>query len=295
MFCFHPAGGIAWCFSGLMKHVHDVPIYGVQARNLARRVAPADTLEEMAAEYIAEMRKARPHGPYALLGWSFGGVIAHHVAVALQEQGEKVELVVMLDSYPSGVWDRLPSEEDALRALLYMVGHDMGADGGEPVTRERVMEILRAEGSALANLKDFTPAAMIDNFAVSARLEKDAAFGRYDGDLLFFTAALDPAALGPGATPPTYRLWEPYVGGAVDNHDLDCAHKDMTQPGPIAEIGAIVGARLRGAAAPPAAAPPAAAPRAATGPRAAGSSADGPRAAGPPGGVPHAAGPEGRR
>ncbi|MDL4770581.1 amino acid adenylation domain-containing protein [Actinomadura xylanilytica] len=244
LFCFHPAGGIAWCFSGLMKHVHDVPIYGVQARNLSRRTAPAQTLEEMTAEYVAEMRKVRPHGPYALLGWSFGGVIAHHVAVALQDAGEEVELVVMLDSYPSGVWDTHPSEEDALRALLYMVGHDLAA-ADRPVDRERVMAILRAEGSALANLRDFTPAAMIDNFAVSARLEKDAAFGRFDGDLLFFTAALDPAALGPGATAPTHHLWEPHVGGAIDNHDLDCAHRDMTLPGPIAEIGALVGARLR--------------------------------------------------
>ncbi|MFC9977666.1 amino acid adenylation domain-containing protein [Spirillospora sp. NPDC127200] len=245
LFCFHPAGGIAWCFSGLMKHVHDRPIYGVQARNLARRVQPADTLAEMAAEYIAEMRKARPHGPYALLGWSFGGVIAHHVAVALREQGEEVDLLVMLDSYPSGVWDKLPSEEDALRALLYMVGHDMSAERG-PLGRERVMEILKAEGSALANLKDFTPAAMIDNFAVSARLEKDAAFGRFDGDLLFFTAALNPAELGKGTASPTYHLWEPHVGGTIDNVDLQCEHKDMTQPAEIAEIGAVVDARLRG-------------------------------------------------
>ncbi|WP_019630457.1 amino acid adenylation domain-containing protein [Actinomadura atramentaria] len=247
LFCFHPAGGISWCFSGLLKHVHDAPLFGVQARNLARRVQPADTLAEMADEYIAAMREVRPHGPYALLGWSFGGVIAHHVAVELRARGEEVAPLVMLDSYPSGVWDTLPSEEDALRALLYMVGHDMTGEDG-PVSRERVMEILRAEGSALANLHDFTPAAMIDNFAVSAKLEKDAEFGRFDGDLLFFTAALNPAELGKGAASPTYRLWEPYVGGKIVNHDVQCEHKDMTQPGPIAEIGAVVDAVLRGGA-----------------------------------------------
>ncbi|POM23713.1 Dimodular nonribosomal peptide synthase [Actinomadura rubteroloni] len=245
LFCFHPAGGIAWCFSGLLKHVRDVPLYGVQARNLARRTRPADSLEEMTAEYVAAMREVVPHGPYALLGWSFGGVIAHHVAVALRAQGEEVAVLAMLDSYPSGVWDVLPSEEDALRALLYMVGHDMTGEDG-PLDRDRVMAILRAEGSALANLREFTPAAMIDNFATSARLEKDAAFGRFDGDLLFFTAALNPAELGKGTASPTCDLWRPYIGGTIADHSIACEHKDMTQPGPIAEIGAVVDAALRG-------------------------------------------------
>ena len=59
------------------------------------------TLDDMAADYLASIRQIQPTGPYNLLGWSFGGLVAHAIATHLQDQGESVALLALLDSYPS--------------------------------------------------------------------------------------------------------------------------------------------------------------------------------------------------
>ncbi|WP_263251409.1 amino acid adenylation domain-containing protein [Saccharopolyspora rosea] len=241
LFCVHPAAGLAWPFSGLLKHIDaDRPIYGVQSRGLAEPRPVAATLHEMAAEYLEHVRAVQPHGPYHFLGWSFGGVVAHEMSTQLQAQGEQVRFLCMLDSYPKDVWDELPSEAEALRALLYMAGYDMTRLGEQDPTREDVMAILSAEGSALANLEEHTITAIIDNFANCAVLENEAEHDKFRGDVLFFTAAVNPAKASL-----TSAMWQPYVDGVVENHDIACEHKDMTRPGPLAEIGALVDARLR--------------------------------------------------
>ncbi|MFR9730281.1 amino acid adenylation domain-containing protein [Saccharopolyspora sp. MS10] len=241
LFCVHPAAGLAWPFSGLLKHIDPRrPLYGLQSRGLDEPAPVLADLAAMAAEYVEHVRSVQPSGPYHFLGWSFGGVIAHEMSTQLQAAGERVRFLCMLDSYPKDVWDELPTEEEALRALLYMAGHDVDRLGDEPLRREHVMEVLSAEGSALSNLEEHTVEAIIDNFANCAVLENAAEHDTFRGDVLFFTATANQAKASL-----TSRMWEPYVDGAVENHDIACEHKDMTRPAPLAEIAAIVEDRLR--------------------------------------------------
>ncbi|MGW1681155.1 amino acid adenylation domain-containing protein [Saccharopolyspora sp. NPDC002376] len=236
LFCVHPAAGLAWPFSRLLKHIDDErPIYGIQSRGLAEPQPVAASLSEMADEYLEHIRQVQPHGPYYFLGWSFGGVVAHEMSTHLQEQGEEVRFLCMLDSYPKDVWDELPTETEALKALLHMAGYDLTAIDGDSLTRENVMAILSAEGSALANLEPHSITAIIDNFANCAVLENEADHDKFRGDVLFFYATVNPAKESL-----TAQMWQPYVDGEVRNHDIACEHKDMTQPEPLAEIAAIV-------------------------------------------------------
>ncbi|KAG0296416.1 hypothetical protein BGZ97_004534, partial [Linnemannia gamsii] len=101
LFCVHPITGLSWSYMGLSKHLDiDQPIYGLQACGL-NGVAPlAETIDAMALDYIKHIRHTQPNGPYYLLGWSFGGSVAHSIAAKLEEHGEKVALLVLLDSYP---------------------------------------------------------------------------------------------------------------------------------------------------------------------------------------------------
>ena len=74
------------------------PFYALQARGLFGDVPPHETFEEMAADYIAELRTVQPHGPYLLGGFSGGGITAFEMAQQLRAAGEEVALVVMLDT-----------------------------------------------------------------------------------------------------------------------------------------------------------------------------------------------------
>lgn len=76
----------------------DRPFYGLQARGLLGDAAPHDDLVEAARDYIAEMRQVQPHGPYLLGGFSGGGITAYEIRRQLEEAGEEVALVVMLDT-----------------------------------------------------------------------------------------------------------------------------------------------------------------------------------------------------
>jgi thioesterase domain-containing protein len=63
----------------------------------------------------------------------------------------------------------------------------------------------------------------------------------FDGDVLFIQAAN-----GRPDQPDTSQLWRPYVTGNLDHQEVHCGHFEMMKPGPSAEIGALLAARLVG-------------------------------------------------
>ncbi|MEV0116682.1 amino acid adenylation domain-containing protein [Streptomyces sp. NPDC050844] len=239
LFAFHPAGGISWCYSGLLSRLDPgQPVYGLQAHGLHGEGQLPSSMEDMAAEYVDALRGAQPHGPYRLLGWSVGGVLAHTVAVRLQEAGEQVELLALLDAYPSDQWrdSAIPAEADALTALLRMAGYDRTGE----LTRDDVLATLHREGSALAGLPDRTLTAVIDIVVNNARLMREHDHRAFDGDALFFTASAPRAEDWL-----TREAWAPYISGEIDNHDVDCLHPELTQPRRLDEICAVLATRLK--------------------------------------------------
>ena len=67
----------------------DRPFYGVQARGLYGDHQPHETFEEMAADYIAELRTVQPQGPYLLGGFSGGGITAYEMARQLPPRARR--------------------------------------------------------------------------------------------------------------------------------------------------------------------------------------------------------------
>ncbi|MEC3861297.1 SDR family NAD(P)-dependent oxidoreductase [Mesobacterium sp. TK19101] len=76
----------------------DRPFYGLQAKGLYGGEDPHKTLQEAAADYIAEMKQVQPEGPYMIGGFSGGGITAYEMAQQLKSMGDEVALVVLLDS-----------------------------------------------------------------------------------------------------------------------------------------------------------------------------------------------------
>ncbi|GAA3886300.1 hypothetical protein GCM10022227_49610 [Streptomyces sedi] len=244
LFCVHAGMGLSWGYAGLLGHLDpSVPVHGLQARGIARPAPLPGSVEEMAADYVERLRAVRPHGPYRLLGWSFGGLVAHAMSVLLQEQGAEVELLVLLDAYPvlpehrGGTVDERRVVGDHLRAMgLEVDDAELEGDAWLPdLTR-----LLRRTGAPAANLGEAELLAMRDVYLNNARLTRAFAPGRFKGDPLLFASA--PAAgQEPGARA---RLWDPHVTGAVETRVLDCAHEEMTTPAALAEIGRAVAERL---------------------------------------------------
>lgn len=80
------------------------PVYGLQALGLDGETPPQRRVEDMAKTYIEQIRKLQPTGPYALAGFSFGGLIALEIAQQLLGVGERTEFVCLLDTYAQERW-----------------------------------------------------------------------------------------------------------------------------------------------------------------------------------------------
>jgi FkbH-like protein len=98
LFCIHCGTGHVLRYRALSSYLDpEIPLYGVRAPELrAGKTLP--TIEELAALYVKDIRKVRPHGPYQLFGFCIGGIVAFEVARQLTQLGETVSRVVMVET-----------------------------------------------------------------------------------------------------------------------------------------------------------------------------------------------------
>ncbi|WRZ55902.1 amino acid adenylation domain-containing protein [Streptomyces sp. NBC_01294] len=231
LFCVHPAAGISWVYSGLLRHLDpDRPVHGLQARGL--RGGSPSSVTEIAEDYVRQIRAVQPEGPYHLLGWSFGGVVAQAMAVALQAEGQDIALLALLDALPAdparyAAAGAAPSSDDpvdTLAELLASLGYDP-ADG-------------RGQADLTALLGE-AAGVLPDVFELHRKLMAEHVPDRYRGDAVFFGATLDKPADWPYAA-----AWHPYVDGRVEEHRITCTHGAMTRPEPVARIAAVLAEKL---------------------------------------------------
>ncbi|MDL5206028.1 non-ribosomal peptide synthetase [Streptomyces sp. ALI-76-A] len=251
LFCVHPAAGIAWSYAGLAGSLGpDQPVYGLQARGLdGEDVLPA-SVQEMAADYLDHVRSVQPAGPYRLLGWSFGGMVAQEMAVQLQRSGESVELLAILDAYPDGAGDGAgaaqPEEptvagRDVLAMVLEFFGYDRSAWEGETLTYPRFVEIAREQTGLLAAFDEQRVAAVARIFANNARLSHAHEPRPYAGNPLVFAARETSPDLAA-------ELWRPLLdGGRADVVPVDCTHGELGRPAPLGTVGREITRWLRAA------------------------------------------------
>ncbi|MFE1591216.1 amino acid adenylation domain-containing protein [Nocardia sp. NPDC058705] len=228
LFCIHPISGIAWSFSGLAAHL-DRPLYGLQSPALSSTEPLPDSIEEWALLYLKHLRAVQPEGPYHLLGWSLGGVIAHAMAVQLQEDGEEVAVLAMLDSTLSSA--ATAPTTDATVTTADLLGGFADTDSDDPVDAHQLARTLCELSAPGASLD----AARIDRIvnAATVSVALDAAYHPrpFDGTLVYFTAAQDDPTGTHGAS-----SWSGAVTGSVDNHPVDATHWRMTEDRALAVI-----------------------------------------------------------
>ncbi len=90
--------GVGWYSRRLAKlATPDSPFYVLATVGTDKEEFPW-TIELMAAKQVEELRRAQPQGPYRIGGFCVGGVVAFEMARQLQEAGEKVDRLVIVDS-----------------------------------------------------------------------------------------------------------------------------------------------------------------------------------------------------
>ena len=99
LYIVHGIGLNVLIFHGLAKYLDpEQAVFGFQAVGLTGKEEPLDDLQEVATFYIREMLEQNPDGPYNLLGYSLGGIIALEMAKQLRQMGKTVTMLGMLDT-----------------------------------------------------------------------------------------------------------------------------------------------------------------------------------------------------
>jgi polyketide synthase 13 len=106
VFVFHAAGGSTVVYEPLLNRLPaDTPMYGIE------RVE--GTIEERAAQYVPKLRELQGDGPFILVGWSLGGVLAYACAIGLRQQGCDVPFVGLIDAVRAG--EEIPQTKEETR------------------------------------------------------------------------------------------------------------------------------------------------------------------------------------
>ncbi|WP_051163585.1 non-ribosomal peptide synthetase, partial [Nocardia brevicatena] len=241
LFCVHPAIGLAWGFSGLVQHLDpERPVHGLQSPALTDPTVRFDTLAQLAARYVAEIRSVQPHGPYHLLGYSLGGTIAHEIAVQLHREGDGVATLAMMDTRVVGarsVHVPIPTLADVLTEFAGVAASRIPAD----LTVEAATELLHQQGGLFTALVPEHLGILHSDYTRLIDLTRDHRPALFDGDLLYFRAV--PGHPDDGPTPSL--AWNEYITGTITEHRIPARHEQMTDPEVLRAIALVLNRYFR--------------------------------------------------
>jgi amino acid adenylation domain-containing protein len=253
LFFLPPAGGTVTHYADLARHLGpEQPFLALHAPGLTGDEAPLESVEALAARYVAEIRAAQPHGPYWLGGWSAGGVPSFEAARQLRAAGEEVALVAIIDAAaPDGGQKTAPpdrvqlfrdfasgvvTEDEALLDALVAELRSLP----EPEHLAALSRWIARHGGQVMDAELERVGRSLTVFAATAR----AVFAYRGPPPLDVPVALFVAAegkpekgMGPDLLPPR---WRPFTTGELIVHVVPGPHLEMVLD-PAAEV---LGAQL---------------------------------------------------
>ncbi|OBJ70863.1 hypothetical protein A5643_09135 [Mycobacterium sp. 1274756.6] len=263
LFCIHDGFGLSWSYRTLADYV-DCPIIGV---NHITEEADADrvTIPAMARNYADRIQALYPDGPYRLLGWSLGGLVAHELAIELQHRGCEVHGLVLLDApLNANGMNRLAARVSRLLArsrtfaermvseYVFRTNHIAVPTPLRPLTYRRAEALLRRRGGGgftLPPREIFD--IMVDSFTATQFALLDYTPRVFDGATAIFSANQDinddtnwrlllprqRHVRSQFAFQTDLQSWRPYIAGDVTADSVDCTHYEMLSAAALQQYG----------------------------------------------------------
>lgn len=229
MFCIHPAGGYGTVYKHLSNALgKDQPVWALQAKGLEPGENPDSSITEMAKNYIKSILEIQPSGPFRLLGWSIGGVIAQEMAVILEELGYPISQLILLDSPAKHViTDDEPNIDVILFELIkeYSNSSQSSELNPEDIPEKFAERLILAKKILVNNghIPEDTPLSWIERslnqFALSVTRLNHHIFRKCDASILFFSAK--------DTKNGSETEWSPYTNSTIEIVKLNSIHSQM--------------------------------------------------------------------
>lgn len=246
LFFIHCGTGHVLRYRGLASLLdRDIPLYGIHAPELKTESLP--TIEDFARLYIEDIRKIRPHGPYQLFGFCFGGVVAYEIARLLTEMGESVGLVVLVESQNPAFYRNAPLARTLRYNLKYLYGRTSKytrrlARGEWGEIREGLRDLVRwhkrkhemSSSQSRLDAKDTSSSSrdIYDNITILATIADAFEPKPYNGRIRLIRAAQQPAETANDLT----FGWQSVVKQGVDVLTLPGNHFSLLEKPDVAKV-----------------------------------------------------------
>jgi amino acid adenylation domain-containing protein len=247
LFVVHGVYGDVLEYRELVGHLDpDQPVYGVEA-------PPGDgeavlrTIEQLASDYVRDLRRQQPSGPYFLCGYCWAGALTFEMARQLRQAGEEVGLLALIDAACPGtravpiaahvtrrgrsIWTRLSRN---LRRLP-----QLRARAAPQFLWERVVNL----GTELVGTLAYSWSVRLRRPLLPAfRRRRQALLYAarsyrppvYPGRVTLFRARNGTAAAGP----PALWGWDRVAAGGVELHEVAGEHLELLKAPRVAELAA---------------------------------------------------------
>jgi len=262
-FLLHSHGGNVLEYqplANLMKN--DRPIYAIQHRGLDGSLVEEQTIEELAAYYLKEIRTVQPKGPYLLGGYCLGGYLALEVAQLLRKDDEEVNLLVFINTMTYRFFEYLP-ETKKIHKIWYALRDRLALEWDSLAGLSLSKKCQRLEGrtkrlfdlmhSEIEILSDHLPAWFpfhIRNHSLVYQFEKIAALNDhaglryrpkpYDGKVLLLRAGKQSM----GLVPDPMLGWSGLLTGEIHIHEIPGFRQNMLDEPNVLEVARVISESL---------------------------------------------------
>ncbi|BFM51422.1 amino acid adenylation domain-containing protein [Marinomonas sp. THO17] len=255
LFCIHPALGLSWGYAAILKHLpQSTPLFGLQSISLSQVENKPESLEAVASHYLKLIRSVQPKGPYQLLGWSFGGLVAHAITQQLEAEGESVDFLCMLDSYPyKKSYQEPKNEADILKSALIFLGYDLNKLDKLPINKAELAALLWRDydnSSSMSVVKKIQDSQEDIMSRIQATLEHNLELASQykahtvEADILFFIATESVNGSMENILEHSVAAWQNRTHGKVESHKIPCRHQEMFDSSPLSQIAPIIRSHL---------------------------------------------------
>jgi amino acid adenylation domain-containing protein len=211
-FCVHGLAGTVLRFKALAKYLGaDQPVYGLQAQGLDGVHPFHCRVEDMAEHYLKEIKSVQPEGPYYIGGYSFGGYVCLEMAKRLQQAGQEVGLVALIDTFP----EKEKSNTSLLMKLLTLPPREWAAFFHRKV---------RAGINHWMALATF-PQIIKDSWHACAKAERAYQLQPYQGTAVL----LRPSKQSLRSSEDPAAVWSQWILGGVEVREIPGDHGSITK------------------------------------------------------------------
>jgi amino acid adenylation domain-containing protein len=242
LFLIHAVGGTVFAYAQLAGELAGTfAVYGLEAPGLSQDDATAATLDGLADDYTERIRAAQPAGPYRLAGWSMGGVVAFEVARRLEQAGQQVCLLALLDA-PFAQPDTAAYTEPQLAAQFLIdatrsLGWGATAELPDPATSSAAEQLAWLAGRLAGDGGDAA--------AVTAQLRRRfevfvahiRMLSQYQPEIPAVQAPTLIVSADRSPNAPCRAHWPRVLAGPVSTQSVDSDHYTFLRPPLVAEVG----------------------------------------------------------